>query len=50
VLSFDGVDDSLLLPHTRSIHSITMWVYLNSAQPNALQHYLLDARASGKQL
>jgi len=48
VLTFDGYDDSLLLPHTHNVHSITLWVYVHSTQLNPLQqHYLLDARASG---
>ncbi|KAK3233289.1 hypothetical protein CYMTET_56406 [Cymbomonas tetramitiformis] len=42
-VEFDGDNDYMQLPHMQGIVGVSMWVRVETTQPNAL-HYLLDAR------
>jgi hypothetical protein len=52
VARFDGMGDYLVLPATESVRSLTVWLYLDGAQPacpagpTACMQYLLDARVT----
>jgi hypothetical protein len=43
-VAFDGLSHALALPSVRGIRAISLWVWLDAAQPSAVQ-YLLDARS-----